>query len=115
MKLWLDAHFSPMLATWIQTEYHIETLPVRDLGMQEAMDIEIFQHAKQRNVCFMTKDSDFVDLFEKFGPPPQIIWIRCRKTSNASMIKFYQKRFLTCCPCYRMMKDLLKSGNAHKH
>jgi predicted nuclease of predicted toxin-antitoxin system len=30
----------------------------------------------------MTKDSDFVDLVERLGPPPQIIWLTCGNTSN---------------------------------
>ena len=31
----------------------------------------------------MTKDRDFVDLIERLGPPPQVIWITCGNTSNA--------------------------------
>jgi predicted nuclease of predicted toxin-antitoxin system len=30
----------------------------------------------------MTKDSDFVDLVERLGAPPQIIWLTCGNTSN---------------------------------
>jgi predicted nuclease of predicted toxin-antitoxin system len=30
----------------------------------------------------MTKDSDFVALVEREGPPPQIIWLTCGNTSN---------------------------------
>lgn len=33
----------------------------------------------------MTKDSDFIDLLERHGPPPQIIWLRCGNTSNARL------------------------------
>ncbi len=31
----------------------------------------------------LTKDSDFVDLVARLGPPPQIIWLTCGNTSNA--------------------------------
>jgi predicted nuclease of predicted toxin-antitoxin system len=33
----------------------------------------------------MTKDSDFVDLVERLGSPPQIIWLTCGNTSNARL------------------------------
>ncbi len=33
----------------------------------------------------MTKDSDFVDLVDRLGAPPQIIWLPCRNTSNARL------------------------------
>jgi predicted nuclease of predicted toxin-antitoxin system len=31
----------------------------------------------------MTKDSDFLLLLDRFGPPPQVIWVTCGNTSNA--------------------------------
>ncbi len=33
----------------------------------------------------MTKDSDFVDLVNRFGGPPQIILLTCGNTSNARL------------------------------
>lgn len=33
----------------------------------------------------LTKDSDFVHLLERFGPPPQVIWLTCGNTSNAHL------------------------------
>ena len=33
----------------------------------------------------MTKDSDFVDLVERLGSPPQIIWLTFGNTSNAQL------------------------------
>lgn len=33
----------------------------------------------------MTKDSDFVDLVDRLGVPPQIIWLTCGNTSNARL------------------------------
>lgn len=33
----------------------------------------------------MTKDSDFVDLVDRLGSPPQIIWLTCGNTSNARL------------------------------
>ncbi len=33
----------------------------------------------------MTKDSDFLRLLEKFGPPPQVLLVTLGNTSNARM------------------------------
>ena len=30
----------------------------------------------------MTQDVDFVNLVALYGPPPKVIWIRCRNQSN---------------------------------
>ena len=33
----------------------------------------------------MTKDNDFVDLVERLGSPPKIIWLRCGNTTNSQL------------------------------
>jgi predicted nuclease of predicted toxin-antitoxin system len=33
----------------------------------------------------MTKDSDFLQLLDKLGPPPQVIWVTCGNTSNSRL------------------------------
>lgn len=33
----------------------------------------------------MTKDRDFVDLVERVGSPPQVLWITCGNTSNRAL------------------------------
>jgi predicted nuclease of predicted toxin-antitoxin system len=39
-----------------------------------AKDKEIFESARQEKAVVMTKDSDFVLLLDKLGPPPQVIF-----------------------------------------
>ena len=33
----------------------------------------------------MSKDSDFLNLLDRLGAPPQILWVTCGNTSNARM------------------------------
>ena len=33
----------------------------------------------------LTKDVDFVELLDRYGPPPQVLWITCGNTSNAAL------------------------------
>jgi predicted nuclease of predicted toxin-antitoxin system len=85
MIIWTDAHLSPAIAVWITTNFNITALSLRDLGLRDAEDSEIFSAAKYQEVIVMTKDSDFIDLVNRFGAPPQIILLTCGNTSNARL------------------------------
>ncbi len=85
MTIWVDAHLSPTIAIWITSTFGIEAIALRDLGLRDAEDPEIFEAAKDQKAVVMTKDSDFVDLVERLSSPPQIIWLTCGNTSNARL------------------------------
>jgi predicted nuclease of predicted toxin-antitoxin system len=85
MIIWIDAHLSPAIATWITMTFDITAIALRDLGLRDAEDPEIFEKAKAQGVILITKDSDFVDLVDRLGSPPQIIWLTCGNTSNAEL------------------------------
>lgn len=105
MTIWVDAHLSPAIATWIIATFGIPTLSLRDLGLRDAEDPEIFEAARFQEVIFMTKDSDFVELVDRFGSPPQIIWLTCGNTSNARL----QEILMTTLPS---ALELLRAGEA---
>jgi predicted nuclease of predicted toxin-antitoxin system len=85
MTIWVDAQMSPAIAVWISRSFAVNALAVRELNLRDATDQEIFQAAKRENVTVMTKDNDFVLLLDRFGPPPQVIWVTCGNTSNARL------------------------------
>ena len=85
MTIWIDAQLSPDLATWIAEHFQIEVRAVRDLGLRDTKDPEIFRAARAADVVVMTKDADFVDLLDRFGPPPRVLWVTCGNTSNARL------------------------------
>ena len=66
---------------------------MRDLGLREAKDLAIFHAARKAGAVVMSKDSDFVLLLERFGPPPQILWVTCGNTSNARRQEVLRKSF----------------------
>ena len=59
MTIWVDAHLSPAIATWITITFGITALALRDVGLRDAEDPKIFEAARARGVIFITKDSDF--------------------------------------------------------
>ena len=86
MKLWLDAQLPPLLADWInQKGFGLQASAVRELGLRDATDPEIFQAARNESAAVMTKDRDFVHLLDRHGPPPQVIWMRMGNCSNTAL------------------------------
>jgi predicted nuclease of predicted toxin-antitoxin system len=68
--LWIDAQLSPALVRWVSDTFGVAAHAVRDLGLREAKDLGIFHAAREAGAVVMSKDSDFVLLLERFGPPP---------------------------------------------
>jgi len=81
--IWIDAQLSPQMARWLEETFEVECHHVRDLGLREAEDREIFRKARDASAVVMTKDEDFVYLVEQNGAPPQVIWVTCGNMSNA--------------------------------
>ncbi len=85
-EIWTDAQLSPALAAWINRTYEeITATSVRAVGLRDAEDAEIFQAAREAKVIMMSKDSDFLNLLDRHGPPPKVIWVTCGNTSNQRM------------------------------
>lgn len=83
--IWIDAQMSPGIAVWIRNNFSIEARAIRDVGLRDAEDREIFLEARENSAIVMTKDSDFIELQSELGAPPKIIWITCGNTSNARL------------------------------
>jgi predicted nuclease of predicted toxin-antitoxin system len=80
--LWVDAQFSPRLAAWLTAQLGVKATAVRDLGLREATDRAIFVAAREAGAVVLTKESDFVTLLERYGAPPQILWVTAGNTTT---------------------------------
>ena len=85
MTIWVDAQLSPRIARWIEGNFPVTAVPLRDLGLRDAGDREIFAAGRIANAIVLTKDSDFVDLLDQQGSPPKIIWLTCGNTSEMAL------------------------------
>lgn len=63
----------------------------REIGLTTAKDSEIFQAARDAKAVLMTKDSDFVDLVQRLGSPPQVLWVTCGNSTNARLKQMLSK------------------------
>jgi len=92
MKIWLDAQLPPALARCIQEQpWNVKAVAVRDIGMRDASDPEIFDQARAAVAIVMTKDQDLIRLLEVQGPPPQVIWLRLGNTSTGALKEVLSK------------------------
>lgn len=82
MIIWIDAQLSPAIAKWISESFPVQALPLRELGLRDASDRQIFEAARQSGIVVLTKDRDFIELVNRYGSPPQVIWLTCGNTSN---------------------------------
>ncbi len=95
MEIWLDAHISPLLAKWIQSEFSIKCFAVREMHLRDAEDAVIFNAAKQKgNVIIMTKDDDYRDLLNRLKAPPKVIWLTFGNCSNKALKEVLKKDLL---------------------
>lgn len=78
MKFLFDQNISFKITTLLNSEFP-ESQQVRQMGLENKSDIEIFDYTKEHDFSIVTFDSDFVDLNIVRGIPPKIIWL---KTGN---------------------------------
>jgi predicted nuclease of predicted toxin-antitoxin system len=110
--LWIDAQISPAMAPWLRMRFDLDATPVGDLGLREAEDERIFRAAKDAAAVVMTKDSDFITLLDRLGPPPQVVWLRSGNTSNARLKQILTHAMPVALELLRSGESLVEIGDA---
>lgn len=72
MKLLFDQNISFKIISKLQNTFP-KARQVRELGLENATDYEIWFFAKQNNYAVVTFDADFYDMSNLYGHPPRII------------------------------------------
>ena len=75
MKLLFDQNLSPRLARRLADLYP-DSAHVSEFGLDQARDIEVWDHARHEGFLIVSKDSDFNELSLLRGFPPKVVWIR---------------------------------------
>ena len=91
MKLLFDQNISFRLIKRI-IDFFPDSKQVRELGLENSSDIEIFEFAKRNEFAIVTFDSDFCDLNIIKGYPPKIIWIRTGNTTTKNLERLLRKK-----------------------
>ena len=85
MRFLFDQNISHRILKLLPDEYSNSTT-VKNEGLINASDREIWEFAKNNNYIIVTQDSDFNDLNSLFGFPPKIIWIRTGNIKTQSIV-----------------------------
>lgn len=97
MIFWVDAQLPPGLAVWLRESCGVEALALREIGLREAGDMDIFLAARQNSgaeVVLISKDADFVELIMRFGAPPKLLWVTCGNLTNARLKQVFARTFV---------------------
>ena len=86
MKLLFDQNISPKITSQLSAEFR-DAKQVRELGLENSSDLNIFLFAKSNGYSIVTFDSDFVDLSVLKGVPPQIIWLKTGNLTTKSIVQ----------------------------
>ncbi len=81
MRLLFDQNISFRIISKI-SNFFPEAKQVRELGIENFSDLEIWKFAKENNYTIVTFDADFYDLANLKGHPPKIIWLRFGNTKT---------------------------------
>ena len=91
MRLLLDQNLSPSLKETLQDLYP-ESVHARDLRLESASDLMVWEYAKDHGFVIVSKDSDFRQLSFMFGHPPKVIWIRRGNCSTSDIERILRHR-----------------------
>ena len=83
-EIWVDAQLPPATCRWLASP-EAELRHVAELGLLTARDPAIFAAARERAAAVLTKDQDFVQLLERHGPPPAVVWVTVGNLTNAGL------------------------------
>ena len=98
---------------WLtRTFADVQAVPLRDLGLRDAEDEEIFRAAKAAGAVVLTKDADFRHLLDRFGPPPQVLWLTCGNTSNEGLQAVLRATLPAALELLATGEPLIEIGNA---
>jgi len=81
VNILLDQNISFRLVELLSNTFE-NVKQVRQVGLTDASDLEIWDYALKNNCLIVTFDSDFIDLSNLKGFPPKIIWLRFGNSSN---------------------------------
>lgn len=92
MKLLLDQNISYRISNKIQDIYP-GSKQVRDLGIENAKDSQLWSYAKDNDFCIVTFDGDFYEIGLLKGYSPKVIWLRLGNSSTKNIEKILRNNF----------------------
>jgi len=87
VKFLVDAQLPPNLALVLQ-EIGSDAVAVREVGLRDASDRDIWRYAIHEDLIIITKDEDFADRCLHEQHQPVIVWLRIGNCSNQALLRW---------------------------
>ena len=92
MKLLFDQNLSDKLARRL-ADLFPDSTHVREVGLKEADDPVVWDHAKQQSFMIVSKDADFHQRSFVYGFPPKVVWVQLGNRSTTEVEQVIRKNF----------------------
>jgi predicted nuclease of predicted toxin-antitoxin system len=92
MKLLFDQNISPKLVDTL-ADLFPDSIHVKETELDKALDIDIWNFAKNNDYIIISKDADFAERSLLFGYPPFVLWIRRGNCSTGDIIRILKQNF----------------------
>jgi predicted nuclease of predicted toxin-antitoxin system len=90
MKLLFDQNISYKLVSRLNDIFP-ESRQIRDCGLENSTEKQIWEFAKEKDYVIVTFDGDFYDFSLVWGHPPKIIWLRTFNQTTKNIEKNYSQ------------------------
>jgi predicted nuclease of predicted toxin-antitoxin system len=90
MRLLFDQNISYRIVSKLSDCYP-ECRQVRELGLVNTEDVDIWDYARKNNYVIVTFDADFYDISLISGCPPKIVWLRTGNLTTAQIADLLRK------------------------
>ena len=91
MKLLVDHNLSFRLVQAVQDLYP-GSIHVRDVGLREALDEDVWDYARRCGFAIVSKDADFHQRSLVLGAPPKVVWIALGNCSTDEVVTLLRQR-----------------------
>lgn len=87
MKFIVDAQLPPLLAEELR-KAGCDAVAVREIGLRDAKDSQIWDYAVRNGAAIVTKDEDFAERGLHTANAPVIIWLRIGNATNPKLMQW---------------------------
>lgn len=84
MRFVIDAQLPPSLASVLRREGH-EAVAVRDIGLRDSPDSDIWARCVQTGEVIVSKDDDFARRVRDTTIGPAVVWLRVGNSSKRAL------------------------------
>jgi len=92
MKLLFDQNLSYRLVRLLADVYP-DCQHVRNVGLKEAPDTQVWEYARSNDYAIVSKDSDFHQRSLLLGFPPKVVWVRLGNCSTKAVEQILRAHF----------------------